>query len=74
MQKVYMAVTSDKYELPVAVADSTGQLAVITGVGANAIRSHISHKLNGTKRGIKYVIVRIPDDSEEPDDEDNFKR
>lgn len=41
--KVYMMVTKDEYELPLAVADSAKELAEITGRSVNTIRSAICH-------------------------------
>ena len=42
--KVYMEVTRDKYELPVAVANNVEELARIVGVKKSTIKSDISHK------------------------------
>lgn len=39
----YMKVTNDKYRLPVAVADSAGELARIVGATKNTVLSSISH-------------------------------
>ena len=41
---LYVATTHDKYELPVAVADSPSELAMMLGTTANCISSSISHK------------------------------
>lgn len=38
-----MKVTNDKYRLPVAVADSAGELARIVGATKNTVLSSISH-------------------------------
>lgn len=59
--KVYMRVTNDIYELPVAIADTAGQLAEITGTTKNTILANISHK-TGTYR--KVII----DDYEDPEE------
>lgn len=56
---VWMKVTKDKYELPVAVADSTVELAGIVNTTANSIRSSICHGY-GT-----YVKVVIEDEESE---------
>ena len=59
--KVYMEVTKDKYELPVAIADSVKELARIRNVSANYISSRICHcKTNGHRS--KYVRVVIEDE------------
>lgn len=59
--KVYMQITMDKYELPIIVANSVPELARITGVSANTIRSNMSH---AKKYGFKYkfIAVEIEDD------------
>lgn len=57
--KLYMKVTKDKYELPLAVAESAGELAALTGVDKNVILSSISHK----RRQWKKVIVEDEDES-----------
>lgn len=55
---VYMEVTKDKFELPVAVADTIAELARITGTRANTISSSMSHaRENGWKS--KYIEVEI---------------
>lgn len=41
---LYLATTHDEYELPVAVADSPSELAMMLGTTANCISSSISHK------------------------------
>jgi hypothetical protein len=41
---LYLATTHDKYELPVAVADSPRELARIMGTTSGSISSSISHK------------------------------
>lgn len=61
---VYMKVTTDKYELPVGVADSVAELSKLTGKSANNISSMLSHaKKNGCKSQI--VEVEIDDEGEE---------
>lgn len=49
---VYMKVTRDKYELPIAVADSVRELSRMTGTTENSIWSNITHQKTGEiKRG-----------------------
>lgn len=59
MDFVYMQVTMDKYELPVAIANSLDELSKITGASKNTISSAISHaKYNKEKyKHSKYVKV-----------------
>ena len=58
---VYMEVTKDEYELPVAIADSPEQLAKICGTTSGTMRSFISHEKAGRKKS-KYKRVEIEDD------------
>ena len=58
---VYMEISKDKYELPVAIADSVEKLAKIRKVSANSIASRMYH----CKRGgywCRYIKVEIEDD------------
>lgn len=50
MKKLYMKTTGDKLDLPVAVADSPGELARILGTKKNVVLSSISHKIRGWHR------------------------
>ena len=45
--KLYIKTTRDKYELPVAVADSPAELGIMTGKSANAVLSLISKRSRG---------------------------
>ena len=69
---VYMAVTADELELPVAIADTTIELAEILSKGhrkiePSTIRTAISRKLNGNTYGLKYLKVWIDDYVDEMD-------
>lgn len=55
---IYMKVTHDKYELPVAVADSKSELARMVGVRP----SSISHGLNQGWKKSSYVEVEVDDE------------
>lgn len=54
---VYIMVTRDKYELPLAVADSVEELAEIVGVDAASIKRTM--KRNRDKKKSRYRKVRI---------------
>lgn len=56
--KIYMKVTDDKYELPLAVADSIKELSIILGIKEQSIRACLYRK---RKFGIKtnYICVEI---------------
>ena len=58
---VYMEVTRDEYELPIAIADNPEQLARICGTTSGSIRSSISHEKAGRNKS-KYKRVEIEDD------------
>ena len=47
---MYMAVTTDEYELPLATGDTARELGKLVGVSANLIHSSISKKQTGTTR------------------------
>lgn len=48
MKKVlYMRVTRDKYELPIAVEESPTMLTLKLGLKANTVKSLISRRYNG---------------------------
>lgn len=59
---VWMKVTQDKYEHPVAVADSVQELSRITGDSVNSIRSWMSHYKSGRLKTRKFVKVNIGKD------------
>ncbi len=48
--KLYMRTTTDDMELPVAVADSPGELAEMVGTTKECVMSSISHKHKGWYR------------------------
>ena len=56
---VYMAVTADKFELPVAVADTAEELAQMLGVKAQSVRVGVWRYKNNFLRRKKYVAVNI---------------
>jgi ribosomal protein L7Ae-like RNA K-turn-binding protein len=61
-----MAVTADKYELPICIADTTKQLGKMLGISSNAVSSAIHKERNGKTRG--YCIVRVDIDWNEQED------
>ena len=56
---VWLMVEKDKYELPLAVANSAEELAKITGSTEGSIRSFVSKYDNGKIKFSKYRRVRI---------------
>lgn len=58
-EKLYMVVTSDKYELPIDFSTSVGELAKKYNVTCNSIYSCVSKKRNGKNNGFKFIKVYI---------------
>ena len=58
---LYMAITQDKYELPLAVAYSVKELAAMLGVYESSIRVTMTR---AKQRGgwCKYIKVEVEDD------------
>lgn len=63
--KIYMAVTSDEYELPIYVGKDIHDLAKKFNTSENNIRSGITHKTTGKLRGFKFVKVEVEEDESE---------
>ncbi len=62
---IWMKVTNDEYELPVAVADSIGELAKILGTTNNSISSSMSHYRKGVTKKTLYKKVIIEEGEED---------
>jgi hypothetical protein len=66
MKTVYMAVTADKYELPVAIADTGFGLARLLGIHQNRVHEAMSKGVKWTMlsdgQRVKFVKVPIEDD------------
>ncbi len=58
---VWMAVTADKYELPLFIADSAKDLSVIVRVPASTISSAVGHKVKMSRNNMKFVKVEVSD-------------
>lgn len=58
---VYMKVTNDKYEFPIAVADSLAELARILDIPKNNISSAMSHAKRKKQR-CQYIKVLCEDE------------
>ena len=56
-----MKVTNDKYEYPVEIASSAGQLAIKCGTTAESIRSAIYHSKKTGYKSI-YKCVKLEED------------
>ena len=56
---LYMAVETDKYELPLYVADTSRELADWSGLSINYVLSAISHDYAGKKSGMKFLRIEV---------------
>lgn len=65
---IYMQVTRDKYELPMAVADSIKELARMIGKEPNRISSSMSH---ARAKGYKATYVKVEIEDEITNNDDN---
>lgn len=60
---VYMAVTDDRYELPLAVGDSCRDLGRLVGVDPGVICRQVNGAVKGAyKKGRKFVKVYVDPD------------
>lgn len=57
---LYMKVTRDEYELPVAVAETKAELARMLGLSRENVRSAFSHAKK--YKHPTYVVVEVEDD------------
>lgn len=62
MSYVWIAVSQDEYELPIAVADSGTELAEILGIDKRTIFSTRSHYKDGTLKSCRYHKIEVDDD------------
>ena len=58
---LYMAVTPDEYELPIAVENTVFDLAEMYNTTSSTILTSISRNRSGKRRGAKFVKVEIDD-------------
>lgn len=61
---LYMATTADKYELPLYVCDSAGELAEKFNTSKRAVQTAICVNSSGSRRGIKFAKVEVEKCSE----------
>ena len=67
--RVYMLVTADKYELPLAVRDTVGEIADLLGRLKYDVYASISKKQVSQEKynGFRYKIIKIDIDEEDED-------
>lgn len=58
-QYLWLAVTPDKYELPLAVEESSEKLGRIYGLSKKTVASMVRRGADGKRNGHKFVKVRI---------------
>lgn len=61
---IWMEVSKDKYQLPVCLADSVGELAIKCGCSQNSIMSAMSHYKAGRAKSCRFVKVEIEENEE----------
>ena len=68
---LYMVVTADEYELPLAVRDNVGEIADLLGRLKYDVYATISKKQVSQKKynGFHYKIVKVEIDEEDDDGE-----
>lgn len=59
---VWMLVTKDEFELPVAIADTAKELARICGVSNRTVISGALRSKSGKVKKSRYIKVEIDDD------------
>lgn len=57
--KLYMAVTPDEFELPLAVCKTARELGEKFGVSESVVYSSITKKLSGKTNGRKFIRVEV---------------
>lgn len=62
MMTLYLRVTNDEYELPMAVADSPSELAIMLGLKRQTLWSIFSRVRKGEYRYKIYQIVEIDEE------------
>lgn len=66
--RLYMMVTTDEYELPIAVAETLCELADMVGVKVSTIYSSMSHYKAGSINKTPYVKVSLDEEGSEDGD------
>ena len=56
---IWLKVSHDRYELPVAVADTSAELAKLCGVTSNTIQSSMSKWKSGVNAWSPYRKIRV---------------
>lgn len=59
--RLYMEITRDKYEFPIAIADSPTLLAEMCGVSANSVSCSCSLYRRGKYKSPRFISVEVDD-------------
>ena len=59
---LYLKVTEDKYELPIAVAESQAELARMLGLKLNTVNCAYHFVRSGKYKNSSYKVVEVDDD------------
>jgi len=62
MKKLYIAVSKDEYELPIAVADTPTELARMVGVSRKTIYNQLNRSRHGKIKQAIYKAVEVDDE------------
>ena len=65
MHPVYMVVTQDKYELPIAWAESARELARMLGVDVTSILHAVGRHEKSPRKESKYKLVWVSDQDDD---------
>lgn len=63
--KIYMAVTADVYELPVAIFRSRKEVAAWLGVSAKYVSSILAKNTEVKKKHVRIVKVKVLEEEDE---------
>ena len=59
--KLYLVVTKDEYQLPIAVAESIRELAQMTGSRTESLATVFSHLRKRPNQKYKYLEIEVDD-------------
>ena len=59
---IWLKVTLDEYQLPLAVADSAAEMAKMCGTSKNSIVSNWNHYKHGRIKNTSYIYVKVDED------------
>lgn len=63
-KRIWMKVTSDKYQIPLAVADSAEELAMMCHVKRGSVYSAAKEWRDGKRKNASYIAVIMEDETD----------